>query len=82
MRALNNIEKMLKIRVMKMDLDDLSLEQLSVILWAGLAHEDKDLTPEKVMDLVDDFSSLTDVTQVMSDAFQESFKTKNEPGKI
>lgn len=73
MRALSKIEKVLNIPLKKLDMDDLSIEQLSVILWAGLEHEDKNLTPDQVMELVDDYSSMTEITGIMSLAFQDAF---------
>lgn len=33
---------------------DMGLRELRAILWAGLRHEDKELTPESVGDMMDD----------------------------
>ena len=46
-----------------MDFDNLTMEDTATIIWAGLVHEDKDLTPDKVMDLIDNKGNLQDVLQ-------------------
>lgn len=78
MRALHTIEKTLDVRIAKLDFDDLSQYQIAVIVWAGLVHEDQALNPEIVMDLIDQYSSITEIAQVMSQAFQDAFSTGNE----
>lgn len=75
MKALSRIEGLLGVPVSKLDFDNLTIAQLATILCCGLMHEDADLTPEKVMDLVDDHSSLTEITQIMGQAFTEAFGT-------
>ena len=81
MKALHQIEKLLKIKIMNLNLDELSLYELSVILWAGLVHEDVELTPDKVMDLIDDHSNITDISQVMGEAFAIAFGGGVNQGK-
>lgn len=73
MRALSLIEKKLKKPVSKIDLDNLTMEDMAIMIWAGLAHEDKDLTPDKVMDLVDEHSTISAIAEAMSEAFQAAF---------
>lgn len=72
MRALDQIEKKLKKPISKIDMNNMTMHDLAVFIWAGLYHEDKDLTPEKVMDLVDEYSSLQEISVAMTEAFQES----------
>ena len=78
MRALHQIEKMLNVRIAKLDFDDLSQYQIAVIVWAGLVHEDIALNPDIVMDLIDEHSSITEIAQVMAQAFQDAFATGEE----
>lgn len=73
MRALSLIEKKLKKPVAKIDMENLTMEDTATIIWAGLQHEDKDLTPEKVMDLVDDHSDIQTVLTAMGEAFAGAF---------
>jgi hypothetical protein len=40
-------------------------------VWAGLEHEDKELTSEKVFDLVDEYSDITTVAGIMGKAMTE-----------
>lgn len=82
MKALSRIEGLLGTSVSKLDFDNLTLHELATIICCGLMHEDADLTPEKVMDLVDEHSSIVEVTQKMGEAFAQAFGTKkDEPGK-
>lgn len=81
MKALHLIEKTLDIRIAKLDFDDLSQYQIAVIVWAGLYHEDVTLTPDAVMDLIDGHSSITEIAQIMSQAFQDAFASGKEGKK-
>jgi len=76
MKAISMIEKKLKTKVSKMDFDAMSMEDLATVIWAGLAHEDKNLTPDKVMNLVDEYSNVQAVVEVMGQAFNEAFGTE------
>ncbi len=80
MKALYLIEKELKKPISKIDMENLTMEETAIIIWAGLQHEDKDLTPEKVMDLVDEYSSLPAVMQAMGEAFASAFGI-DKPGE-
>jgi hypothetical protein len=80
MKALDRIEKTLNIRMSKLNLEELSQHELSVIIWAGLVHEDAALTPDIVMDLVDEHSSIPAISEEMSKAFEAAFGS-GEAGK-
>jgi hypothetical protein len=73
MKAISIIEKKLKKNISKIDFDDLSMEDTAIIIWSGLVHEDPKLTPEKVMDLVDEHSNMQKVIEVMGQAMDEAF---------
>lgn len=80
MKALHLIEKKLKKPISKIDMENLTMEDAATLIWAGLQHEDKDLTPEKVMDLIDEHSNLQTVLTAMSEAFASAFGTGGEEG--
>jgi len=73
MKALHLIEKKLGKPIAKIDMENLTMEDAATLIWAGLQHEDKDLTPEKVMDLVDEYSNIPAVMQAMGEAFAAAF---------
>lgn len=75
MKAISLIEKKLKTSIAKMNFDELSMEDTATVIWAGLVHEDKGLTPDKVMDLVDEHSDIQTVLEVMGEAFSSAFGT-------
>lgn len=81
MRAISNIEKKLKKPISKLDLDSLTMEDTAIVIWAGLAHEDRELTPDKVMDLIDDKGNLKEVLEAMGAAFSKSFGGEEEKNK-
>jgi len=78
MKAISLIEKKLGKPIGKIDLENLTMEDAAVMIWAGLVHEDKDLTPEKVMDLVDEYSDVQTVLTAMGEAFQGVFGNYGE----
>lgn len=81
MKAMSAIEKTLNTNISKLDFDNLTMEATATIIWAGLMHEDKDLTVEKVMDLIDEHSSIPVVIEAMGKAFNEAFGSTNEEKK-
>lgn len=81
MKAISLIEKKLGKPIGKIDLENLTMEDAAVMIWAGLAHEDPDLTPEKVMDLVDEYSDIQTVFTAMGEAFQAAFGPNKEDTK-
>ena len=60
------------------DTESLSMHELSVFIWAGLYHEDRDLTPEKVMDLVDDYSDIPTASLALGEAVTQAFGEKKD----
>lgn len=73
MKAIALIEKELDKSVSELDFDNMRMQDAAVIMWAGLVHEDKELTPDKVMELVDDHSDIKTAFEKMAEAFQEAF---------
>ena len=73
MRAISLVEKRFKKPINKVDMDNMTMEEAAVMIWAGLVHEDKNLSPDKVMDLVDDYSSVPEVMRHLTEAMNESF---------
>lgn len=78
MKAISIIEKKFKKPIAKVDFDNLTMEDTATIIWAGLVHEDKNLTVEKVMDLIDEKGNLQEVMKVMSEAMSAAFGGKEE----
>lgn len=81
MKAISIIEKKFKKPIAKVDFDNLTMEDTATIIWAGLVHEDKNLTVEKVMDLIDEKGNLQQVMQVMSEAVNIAFGGGKEEEK-
>lgn len=77
MKALSLIEKKIGCRIATLDFEQLNLEQLAVVWWAGLVHEDPKLTPDRLMDLVDDHASIETMMQAMATAMTEAFGKGN-----
>ncbi|MCX7903281.1 MAG: hypothetical protein N2486_02110 [Caloramator sp.] len=73
MKALHTIEKKFKKKISEIDMSNMSIEEIATFIWAGLVHEDSSLTVEKVMDLIDEYSNLTTISQKMSEAFALAF---------
>ena len=89
--AMMQIKKLLKKSIEKADLSD--IDELLTVLMVGLNHEDKELTKEKLSELIDEHSDLETVIVAVSDAILESYgdhakkaakeaQEKNEMGKL
>lgn len=71
--ALCMIEDMLGKPLTKLDTDRMSIKDIRTVLYCGLAGDDKDLTPEKVGDLIDEHSNLEEIIQKMTEAITLAF---------
>lgn len=71
--ALVRIEELLGKPITSLDLTRLSIADLRNIVFAGLAHEDKDLTSEKVGDLIDEYADITVIAEKVGEAFTLAF---------
>ncbi|MHB8124644.1 MAG: hypothetical protein ACYDEJ_03205 [Desulfitobacteriaceae bacterium] len=78
MVALTRLEKKLGKPFAKIDFEnEMTYSEVADILWAGMVHEDADLTPEKVAELIDDYSDIPTALAVMGEAMHEAFGGKN-----
>ena len=76
MKAVSMIEERIKKPIMSVDFDNLTMNELAVVVWAGLAWEDESLTPNKVMDIIDasqDTIKITEVLKTAAGALQDAF---------
>jgi hypothetical protein len=81
MRAISLVEKKFKKPISQVDMNNLTMEETATLIWAGLAHEDKDLTSDRVMTLVDDYSNITEVLKLAGEALQGAFGGVTEEEK-
>ncbi|MDF2612541.1 MAG: hypothetical protein K0S71_327 [Clostridia bacterium] len=71
---LNSLVKLEEIGVNVQSLqDNAKISDIRSILWAGLVHEDKDLTLEMIGDMVD-MDNLQEVTDAIAKAFGDKGK--------
>lgn len=78
MKAISYIEGKLKMPIAKLDLNGLTMKDTATVICAGLMHEDKSLTPEKVMDLIDEKGNFIEVIETMGEAFAKAFGGNEE----
>ena len=84
LNALAKVEDITGKNIMGLDLNNVSIKDLLAIIYAGLYHEDKELTVEKVGDLIDEYSNITEVAEKLGEAFTEAFgkgKGKTKQGE-
>ena len=81
MKAISLVEKKFKKPMSKIDMDDLTMEEMATLLWAGLVHEERALTPDTVMDLVDDYSNVVTVAKIMGEEITDAFGAGEEEKK-
>lgn len=68
MNALAEIEDILGVPLGEMGNIQMTMKNIRVILWAGLIHEDKELTLEQVGDMID-MSNIQEVQEKLTEAF-------------
>ena len=85
MKAISLVEKKFKKPISKVDMNNLTMEETATIIWAGLVHEDKNLTSDRVMDIVDNSKlTVTEVFETAGEALNKAFNGEEEveePGK-
>ena len=73
-KALALLEKALNKPLAKINMDELTIEEIVTFLWAGLVHEDKELTPEELLDVLDKNNvDLTYIANKITEALELSF---------
>ena len=68
MKVISNIEEQFGKQLMEipgMGNGQLTMKNYATVMCEGLKHEDPELTPEKVMDLVDEYSDIMTVSEAM-----------------
>lgn len=75
MNALVKIEDITGKSILSLDLSKVGVKDLLAIIYAGLYHEDQTLTPEKVGDLIDEYSDLNEVAEKIGEALTLAFGT-------
>ncbi len=76
--ALARIEDLIGKPLTNLDLQNVGIKDLLVIIYAGLYHEDETLTVEKVGDLIDEYSSLDEISEKLGEALSLAFGNKNK----
>lgn len=73
-KALDLIEKKFKKNISSVNFGAMTVAETMVVAWAGLVHEDKELTPEKLIDLIDENNiKFTDFASVMAQAIADAY---------
>lgn len=73
MKAMSYVEKKFKKPIAKVNLNELTMEEAATVICAGLMHEDKKLTPDKVMDLIDEKGNFKEALKAMGEAINLAF---------
>ena len=68
--ALVKVEDLTGKNITALDLSHVGIKDLLIIVYAGLCHEDKDLTLEKVGDLIDEYSNITEIAEKLGEALR------------
>ena len=73
MKMISAIEEELKTSIKNIDFNNMTMKTLATIVWGGLFWEDNTLTPDSVMDLIDDNSTISEVSEKVGAAMSEAF---------
>lgn len=81
-KALKVIEKLLECKITKINFNDIGIDEMLKLLFAGLSWEDKELTLESLEDLVENHSSFSEITSKLTEAITVAFGSKNDQGTV
>ena len=73
LNALVKIEDLTGKSLLAFDLNNVGVKDLLVIIYCGLCHEDKNLTPKQVGDLIDEYSSISEIAEKLGEALTVAF---------
>lgn len=73
MNALIKVEELTGRPISKLDLDNITMKDLRTIVYAGLYHEDKDLNPEQVGEIIDEYADISYVAEKLGEALTAAF---------
>lgn len=79
--ALAKIEDLTNKPLVKLDLKNVGIKDLLIITYAGLCHEDSNLTIEKVGDIIDEYSSLGKIAEKVGEALTLAFGKEDKLSK-
>ena len=80
--ALAKIEDITGRPITALDLNRVGIKDLLVFVYAGLYHEDKDLTVEQVGNIIDEYSDINSVAEKVGEAFTLAFgKVEGKQGE-
>ncbi len=79
--ALAKIEDLTNKPLVKLDLKNVGIKDLLIIIYAGLCHEDSNLTIEKVGDIIDEYSSLGEIAEKVGEALTLAFGKEDKSSK-
>ena len=71
--ALSKVEDLIGKPITSLDLGNVGIKDLLAIIYAGLYHEDKTLTVEKVGDIIDEYSDINTMAEKIGEAFTLAF---------
>lgn len=75
--ALLRLEEVLGFSIMEIATHPIGLKEVRTIISIGLSNNGEILTEEQTGDLIDEYSSIEEITEKMTEAFNLSFGTKN-----
>jgi len=80
-KALIEVEEIFGVGIAKVNWDSLRLKEMANILLCGLKHEDNDLTLEKLIDLLDEFSDINKLADKLAEAIDNALPDEVEGSK-
>jgi len=82
MGAMVEFEQLTGVKITSLDEDNISMELLAKVLWVMLKNEDKELTFNDVLNLVDDNADdLSYIMETVTKAMQAAFGTETKQAK-
>jgi len=79
MGAMIQFEKITGLKLMALDLDDISVEVMARILWLALKYDAPTLTFEDAMRLIDEHLTFTEALKIITDTITAAMPSGENP---
>lgn len=81
-RKIKKIEKELEKKQQSAMMEKLTMKNIIPIIWAGLVHEDKNLTLDDTWSLADEYLSIPEMTQIAMNGLSQSFGNEGKEDNV
>ena len=76
-KAISIVEDAFNKPMSQVNFELLTIKELATIIYSGLVWEDKELSVDRVLDLIDEHGDMEDISKALAKAIEIGFTRKN-----